>query len=94
MGRRHPYPGALELRRVFARSRMVTEPGGNHGVSLAGNACVDRHLAAYLRDGVVPGPARRAPSGPDARCATTPAPQPAEPVRQAARMPASPGLGR
>ncbi|GIH80699.1 alpha/beta hydrolase [Planobispora longispora] len=89
-----PYPGALELRRVFARSRMVTEPGGNHGVSLAGNACVDRHLAAYLRDGVVPGPARRAPSGPDARCATTPAPQPAEPVRQAARMPASPGLGR
>ncbi|MEU7898969.1 alpha/beta hydrolase [Nonomuraea sp. NPDC049152] len=49
-----PYEGALNLRRRFPSARMVVEPGGNHGTSLAGNACVDRHLVRYLEDGTVP----------------------------------------
>ncbi|MEV4112661.1 alpha/beta hydrolase [Nonomuraea sp. NPDC049695] len=49
-----PYKGALEMRRHFDRATMVVEGGGNHGVSLAGNTCVDNRLAAYLRDGTLP----------------------------------------
>ncbi|MER7366231.1 alpha/beta hydrolase [Nonomuraea wenchangensis] len=81
-----PYDGALRMRRLFPTARMVVDQGGNHGVALAGNQCVDRHLAAYLRDGTLP---KR-----DAECAALPAPRPAE--RMAAhRVPASasPGVG-
>ncbi|MFB9883541.1 alpha/beta hydrolase [Planobispora siamensis] len=80
-----PYSGALELRRIFSRSRLVVDPGGNHGVSFVGNQCADRILAAYLRDGTLPRAA--GDSGADARCAATPEPQPeqrAVPVPQAA----------
>ncbi|MDF5753952.1 alpha/beta hydrolase [Spongiactinospora sp. TRM90649] len=66
-----PYAGALRMRRALGTAGMVLAGGGNHGAGLAGNACVDRHLAAYLRDGTVP--ARRG-AGPDARCAGGPAP--------------------
>ncbi|MBF8191682.1 alpha/beta fold hydrolase [Nonomuraea sp. K274] len=69
-----PYRGALEMRRHFPRSRMVVDMGGNHGVSMAGNRCIDAHLGAYLTDGSLP------PR--DATCAALPHPQPAE--RQAA----------
>ncbi|HEX4814209.1 MAG TPA: alpha/beta hydrolase [Nonomuraea sp.] len=65
-----PYKGALKMRARFADVRMVVDQGGNHGVSLAGNQCVDRHLAAYLRDGSLP------PR--DAACAASPRPRPAE----------------
>ncbi|MEV5558765.1 alpha/beta hydrolase [Nonomuraea wenchangensis] len=81
-----PYDGALRMRRLFPTARMVVDQGGNHGVALAGNQCVDRHLAAYLRDGTLP---KR-----DAECAALPAPRPAE--RMAARRvpaSASPGVG-
>ncbi|MEU8103353.1 alpha/beta hydrolase [Nonomuraea muscovyensis] len=64
-----PYAGALEMRERFPTARMVVDQGGNHGVSMAGNTCVDRHLAAYLADGTVP--AR------GATCAPVPAPRPA-----------------
>lgn len=64
-----PYEGALGMRERFPTARMVVDEGGNHGVSLAGNACVDRHLAAYLADGTVP--AR------GATCAAVPEPRPA-----------------
>ncbi|WP_406317897.1 alpha/beta hydrolase [Streptosporangium sp. NBC_01639] len=67
-----PYSGALHVRKLFGESRLVTVPGGNHGVSFGGNRCVDRHLQAYLRDGTLPGPARRSAATPDARCAGTP----------------------
>ncbi|PRX68969.1 alpha/beta hydrolase family protein [Nonomuraea fuscirosea] len=65
-----PYRGAQRMAALFPRSRMVLEGGGNHGVSLSGNACVDGHLAAYLRDGTLP--AR------GARCAASAEPRPAE----------------
>ncbi|OUC98479.1 alpha/beta hydrolase [Streptosporangium minutum] len=78
-----PYPGALQMRRLFSGSRLLTVPGGNHGVALGGNRCVDRYLAAYLKDGSLPGPAERSPAGPDARCEGNPEPVPA--ARMAAR---------
>ncbi|MGN9838263.1 alpha/beta hydrolase [Nonomuraea sp. H19] len=64
-----PYEGALEMRRHFPAARMVVDEGGNHGVSLVGNRCVDRRLAAYLMDGSLP--AR------DVACAALPQPRPA-----------------
>ncbi|WP_283134275.1 alpha/beta hydrolase [Rhizohabitans arisaemae] len=67
-----PYPGALRVRRLFPTARLVAEGGGNHGVGLAGNTCVDRHLTRYLTEGVLP--ARRAGSAADARCAGRPDP--------------------
>ncbi|PZG33510.1 peptidase [Spongiactinospora gelatinilytica] len=68
-----PYAGALRLRRALGTASMVVEGGGNHGAGLAGNACVDRHLVAYLREGTLP--ARRG-AGPDARCPANAAPAP------------------
>ncbi|RCG32452.1 alpha/beta hydrolase [Sphaerisporangium album] len=72
-----PYAGALRVRARFPSARLLQEGGGNHGVSLGGSACVDRHLAAYLRDGSVPGgAARQAGRRPDATCAAGPEPRP------------------
>ncbi|WP_240197143.1 alpha/beta hydrolase [Nonomuraea lactucae] len=71
-----PYEGALGMRSRFPTARMVVDEGGNHGVSLAGNTCVDRHLAAYLTDGTVP--AR------DTACEAVPAPRPAARMASAA----------
>ncbi|MEU6712771.1 alpha/beta hydrolase [Nonomuraea sp. NPDC046802] len=62
-----PYKGALEMRRHLPGTRMVIDPGGNHGVSLGGNQCVDGHLAAYLRDGTLPKQ--------DVTCTALPAPR-------------------
>jgi hypothetical protein len=64
------------MRKLFDSARLLVVPTGNHGVSLAGNRCVDRRLAAYLKDGTLPGAAGHAAKGPDARCAGTPAPVP------------------
>jgi hypothetical protein len=58
-----PYAGGVAVHRLLARSGLVVEQGGgNHGITLSGNACLDRYLAAYLADGTVPrgtGPAER-----------------------------------
>ncbi|WP_196452268.1 alpha/beta hydrolase [Planomonospora sp. ID82291] len=87
-----PYPGALEMRRILTRSRLVVEGGGDHGVALfEGNRCVDGHLAAYLRDGTLPGRTGRAGAGVDARCAAGPGPKPAA---RAARVPLTADPGR
>ncbi|GAA3810495.1 alpha/beta hydrolase [Sphaerisporangium flaviroseum] len=81
-----PYAGALRVRGRFPSSRLLVETGGNHGVSLGGNICVDRHLAAYLRDGSVPGGSERHTGRQaDATCPTGPEPRPVAPA------PASPG---
>ncbi|GGU47727.1 alpha/beta hydrolase [Streptomyces daghestanicus] len=65
-----PYEGAVELRRRLAGSVLVTErDAGTHGVAGGPNACVNRHLEAYLLEGRLP--AR------DASCAPRPAPVPA-----------------
>lgn len=71
-----PYEGAVSLHRKLRDSSLVIEEGGgNHGVTLGGNACLDRHLARYLTDGTVP---RGSGSGEaDATCAALPEPKPA-----------------
>ena len=52
--RRDAVPGRGEHAQAFPTARMVVETGGNHGVALGGNQCVDRHLVAYLIDGTMP----------------------------------------
>ncbi|MFJ6658274.1 alpha/beta hydrolase [Streptomyces sp. NPDC091377] len=70
-----PYQGAAAVHRLLRGSSLVVEEGGgNHGVSLSGNSCLDRHLVAYLTDGTVP----RGQGGADAVCAASPEPEPEE----------------
>ncbi|MET9774330.1 alpha/beta hydrolase [Streptomyces sp. NPDC006367] len=70
-----PYEGGVTMRRLLRGSRLVVEEGGgNHGITLSGNACLDRHLTAYLADGTVP----RGDGEADAVCAASPAPKPLE----------------
>lgn len=58
---------------MLARSSLVVEEGGgNHGISLSGNACLDKYLAAYLTDGTVP----RGGGEADAVCQALPDPEP------------------
>ncbi|OIK24154.1 alpha/beta hydrolase [Streptomyces malaysiense] len=68
-----PYAGGVAAHRLLAGSSLVVEQGGgNHGITLSGNACLDGYLAAYLADGAVP-----RSSGPaDAVCAKSPDPVP------------------
>jgi len=62
-----PYPGGIEMHGLLPSSRLVVEEGGgNHGISLSGNECLDGYLKSYLTDGTLP--ASR--PGPDATCAT------------------------
>ncbi|MFJ3863248.1 alpha/beta hydrolase [Streptomyces nigra] len=69
-----PYQGAVTVHRRLAGSRLVVEQGGgNHAVTLGGNTCLDRHLAAYLTDGTLP----RGSAEADATCAASPEPRPA-----------------
>ncbi|WP_190077186.1 alpha/beta hydrolase [Streptomyces daghestanicus] len=69
-----PYEGAVTTRRLLRGARLVVEEGGgNHGVTLSGNACLDAHLAAYLTDGTVP---RGDGGGADAVCPALPDPEP------------------
>ncbi|MFD0318275.1 alpha/beta hydrolase [Streptomyces flavalbus] len=74
-----PYEGAVRMRRMLHGSALVVEDGGaNHGITLSGNGCLDRHLTAYLTRGTVPaaegGPGVR--DEPDAVCAPLPDPRP------------------
>ncbi|MEV8549315.1 alpha/beta hydrolase [Streptomyces glaucescens] len=81
-----PYRGGATLHRLLRGSSLVVEDGGgNHGITLRGNACLDGHLAAYLTDGTVP----RGHGGgeADAVCAAGPDPQP----RDARTSAATPG---
>ncbi|MFF3644397.1 alpha/beta hydrolase [Streptomyces sp. NPDC002564] len=58
-----PYEGARELHHRLADSVLVTEEGaGTHGIAGGPNACVNKHLDAYLLDGRVP--VRRAACAP------------------------------
>ncbi|MGJ5892293.1 alpha/beta hydrolase [Streptomyces niveiscabiei] len=68
-----PYEGgALTHALLRGSSLVVEEGGGNHGITLSGNACLDKHLAAYLTDGTVP----RADGPVDAVCKALPDPKP------------------
>ncbi|WP_314176783.1 alpha/beta hydrolase [Streptomyces winkii] len=62
-----PYEGALETWKRLSGSSLVTERGAvAHGVA-GGNACADRHLAAYLLKGRTPGRAADCPARPAPR---------------------------
>ncbi|MFS8201333.1 alpha/beta hydrolase [Streptomyces sp. CWNU-52B] len=68
-----PYEGGVTVHHLLRDSSLVVEEGGgNHGITLSGNTCLDKHLAAYLTDGTVPRGAGEA----DAVCDTLPAPEP------------------
>ncbi|WLW54168.1 alpha/beta hydrolase [Streptomyces sp. YU58] len=68
-----PYQGGVTAHRLLKRSSLVVEQGGgNHGITLSGNACLDKYLAAYLTDGKLPHSTGVA----DATCAKSPDPKP------------------
>ena len=70
-----PYPGSLEVRKLFPNSSLIAMPGGtSHANSLYGNACVDNQIADYLATGKLP--ARKAGNGADTTCAPLPEPVP------------------
>ncbi|MFF1643671.1 alpha/beta hydrolase [Streptomyces sp. NPDC058246] len=50
-----PYEGGVTVHRQLRGSSLVVEQGGgNHGITLSGNDCLDKYLATYLADGKVP----------------------------------------
>ncbi|MFI6876633.1 alpha/beta hydrolase [Streptomyces sp. NPDC050400] len=68
-----PYEGGAAVHRLLRGSSLVVEQGGgNHGITLSGNACLDRYLSAYLASGDVP----RSGGEIDAVCAKLPDPKP------------------
>ncbi|MCQ9131781.1 alpha/beta hydrolase [Streptomyces hilarionis] len=68
-----PFEGGATVHALLRGSSLVVEEGGqNHGVTLSGNACLDKHLAAYLTDGTVP----RGSGEADALCPAQPDPKP------------------
>jgi pimeloyl-ACP methyl ester carboxylesterase len=75
-----PYEGGVTVHRLLARSSLVVEQGGgNHGITLSGNTCLDKYLAAYLTDGKVP----RGHGEADAVCQALPDPEPPSPAKTA-----------
>lgn len=77
-----PYPGSLEVRRLYPHSSLIAEPGGTtHADSLDGDKCVDDQVAAYLKTGKRP--TRKDWNGPDALCRPLPTPVPPAAVHHA-----------
>ncbi|UQX03851.1 alpha/beta hydrolase [Streptomyces sp. RerS4] len=69
-----PFEGAVSMKNKLAGSALVVEQGGgNHGIALAGNKCLDEKLAAYLRTG----------RASDASCPAQSAPKPTTATRAA-----------
>ncbi|MEU7064807.1 alpha/beta hydrolase [Streptomyces sp. NPDC046161] len=67
-----PFGGALSMRdKLKGAALVVEEGGGNHGIALSGNKCLDEKLAAYLRSG----------KASDATCPAQPAPKPTAATR-------------
>jgi pimeloyl-ACP methyl ester carboxylesterase len=68
-----PYEGGVVTHHLLRGSSLVVEQGGgNHGITLSGNTCLDKRLAAYLTDGTVP----RGHGEADAVCKKRPDPKP------------------
>ncbi|MFE0098743.1 alpha/beta hydrolase [Streptomyces sp. NPDC059009] len=68
-----PYGGGVRVHQLLRGSSLVVEQGGgNHGITLSGNACLDKYLATYLDTGKVP----RSGGEIDAVCAKLPDPKP------------------
>ncbi|KOU97734.1 peptidase [Streptomyces sp. XY511] len=67
-----PFDGAVSMREKLSGSALVVEEGGgNHGIALSGNKCLDEKVAAYLRTG----------QAADATCPAQAAPQPTAATR-------------
>jgi pimeloyl-ACP methyl ester carboxylesterase len=76
-----PFEGGMEVHKLLRNSRIVVEQGGgNHGITLSGNECLDRYLVDYLSDGTRP----TSKKGADAVCAKTPDPKPSPSAAKAA----------
>ncbi|MEU6219379.1 alpha/beta hydrolase [Streptomyces sp. NPDC047022] len=68
-----PYEGGVTVHHLLSGSSLVVEEGGgNHGITLSGNACLDRYLADYLGKGTVP----HSGGDIDAVCQKMPDPEP------------------
>jgi hypothetical protein len=68
------------MHRLLKGSSLVVEQGGgNHGITLSGNACLDKHLATYLTNGKVP----HGNGVADAVCKKNPDPKPQPATQQA-----------
>jgi pimeloyl-ACP methyl ester carboxylesterase len=84
-----PFPGSLEVRKLFPHASLIAEPGGtSHADSLFGDTCVDSTIADYLATGALP---PRKPFAPwDKTCAPLPQPDPTAETSDAKTM-ATPG---
>ena len=70
-----PFPGSLEVRKLFPHSVLLAEPGGTtHADSLNGNLCVDGTIASYLETGKLP--PRKPGAQWDITCHPLPVPNP------------------
>jgi pimeloyl-ACP methyl ester carboxylesterase len=70
-----PFPGSLEVRKLYPHSVLLAEPGGTtHADSLSGDLCVDGTIASYLALGKLP--PRKPGNGPDLLCKPLPVPVP------------------
>jgi pimeloyl-ACP methyl ester carboxylesterase len=70
-----PFPGSLEVRKLFPNSVLLAEPGGTtHADSLFGNLCVDGTIASYLETGKTP--PRKPNAEWDITCKPLPVPNP------------------
>jgi len=70
-----PFPGSLEVRKLFPNSVLLAEPGGTtHAGSLFGNLCVDNTIATYLARGKLP--SRKPNAKWDKTCKPLPRPVP------------------
>ena len=82
-----PYEGGISMHRKLSGSRLVVEEGGgNHGITLGGSECLDKHLADYLATGKVP--KGKSSGDADATCKALPDPEPLSPEKAKAAVPA------
>lgn len=88
-----PFPGSLEVRRLFPHSVLLAEPGGtSHADSLFGNLCVDGTIASYLETGKLP--PRKPHAEWDITCQPLPVPNPTAQSAAPASMPANSAAAR
>jgi pimeloyl-ACP methyl ester carboxylesterase len=87
-----PYQGGVTVHHLLRGSSLVVEQGGgNHGITLSGNACLDKYLAAYLTNGTVP---RGHVGVADAVCQKLPDPKPLSTKAPTSAAPSGSGVAR
>ncbi len=72
-----PFPGSVEVRKLFPHSVLLAEPGGTtHADSLFGDLCVDNTIARYLANGTLPARSHNPKARWDTTCKPLPVPVP------------------